>query len=127
MKRILSVALCAVVLITCCALSSLAFGGSMTAELTTDMAEVYTSTHGCHTAKYEAYNDSSSLHDVYVDTQLSLGEGWLKQRQVRLPAGSSAASDEIGNADTTYLCRGIISVASGKSGCSSSITVKIIS
>lgn len=54
MKRILSVALCAVVLVTCCALSSLAFGGTMTAELTTDMTEVYTSAHGCHTAKWSA-------------------------------------------------------------------------
>lgn len=127
MKRILSVALCAVVLVTCCAFSSLAFGGSMTAKLTTDMAEAYTSTHGCHTARFEAKNESQSTRDMYAALQLSTGEAWINYNRTRLSPGSSTSSGTLGDPSETYLCRGVISVAYTTSGCVGNIEVTIIS
>lgn len=126
MKRFLSVMLC-VVLVGSCSLTSQAFSGSVTANLTTDISEAYSSKRGCHTVCYSAHNDRDSIGSVYVAAQLSTGNGWVDYKGVKLPAGSDIKAESIGSENETYLCRGVISTVSGRTGCSGQIKVDIMS
>lgn len=127
MKRFLSAMLCVVVLVACCTLTSMAFGGSLTATLTTDATEAYSATCGCHTVKYYAENSRDSAGSLDVAAQLSTGIGWVSHKQMTISPGSSVETGSIGNASITYLCRGFISVTSGGTGCSGHITVTVTS
>lgn len=125
MINALSKAACTMVILVCCG-TVVQYTGSVTATLTPEDSRVYTETVGCHQVVYKAKNERSSRTYLYSSVELSTGECWVTYNRCLFPPGSETYTGVIGDPDENYLCRGVLSVADGGTGCEGKITVDIV-